>query len=209
MRARSAALAPALLLLALVGAGCGGDDEAEGPTPTSAATATEQSSATTPADGAADAPTETPHADTGVSTSDSLSEQLTKNPDLRTLSTALSTAGLTSVLEKGEYTLFAPNNDAFTKLGTQLDTLLQPSGKADLVNILKFHVVEGKVRLRSLKDGELLTTLQGTRLRVTVRGGQTMIGNSVAKGVIVTPNAKASNGIIHTVDTVLRPKNGA
>jgi uncharacterized surface protein with fasciclin (FAS1) repeats len=118
----------------------------------------------------------------------------------------LNAAGMTSVLTSGRYTVFAPNNDAFTKLGTQLDTLLQPANKAQLQNILKFHLVKGKIRSGRLTDGRLLTTVQGSRVRVSTRGNQLLIGNSLSKATILTPDAKAKNGMIHTIDAVMRPK---
>jgi uncharacterized surface protein with fasciclin (FAS1) repeats len=213
MRARTAALVPALLTLALLGAGCGGgDDSAATPTP-AAATSTPVPGAPSEGANGSGAATTTPSGSdgggTGVSTRDSLSEQISRNPDLRTFSTALNTAGLTSLLDSGTYTVFAPNNDAFTKLGTQLDTLLQPGGKAQLVNILKFHIVKGKFKAKKLKDGKLLTTLQGTRVRVTVKNGDVLLGNNLAKATVLTPDAKAANGITHTVDTVMKPKTGA
>lgn len=215
MRARPAALVPALVAACLIGAGCGGDDEPAA-TPTPAATVsgatggTAQNGAT--GSGAASngsgndgaAPTSAPG---GVTAKDSLATQVAKNPDLRTLRTLLNAAGMASVLDDGRYTVFAPNNDAFTKLGTQLDTLLQPGAKSRLQNILKFHIVKGKIRAKRLTDGRLLTTLQGTRIRVTVQGNQVLIGNSLGKATILTPDAKASNGIIHTIDTVLTPKS--
>jgi uncharacterized surface protein with fasciclin (FAS1) repeats len=202
MRARPAALAPALLAVALLGAGCGGDDN-EGATPTPAAT---QAPAATDSTGASTPTTPDGAPQTGLSEKDSLTTQISKNPDLRTLSTLLNAAGLTSALDEGRYTIFAPNNDAFTKLGTQLDTLLQPANKAELQNILKFHVVKGKIRSKRLPDGRLLTTLQGTRLRITLQDEQVLVGNSLGKATVLTPDATASNGVIHTIDTVLRPK---
>lgn len=207
MRARTAALVPALVAVSLLGAGCGGDDEpAATPTPTAPASASAPQTA--PSGGATPTvPETTPPDPNGITTKDSLSEQIAKNPDLRTLRTLLNAAGMASVLDDGRYTVFAPNNDAFTKLGTQLDTLLQPGAKAQLQNILKFHVVKGKIRSKRLTDGRLLTTLQGTRLRITAEGSQLLIGNSLGKAVVLTPDAQASNGIIHTIDTVLRPKS--
>lgn len=208
MRARTAALVPALVAVSLIGAGCGGDDEPAA-TPTAAAPATAQPTDTTAPSGGTttDGSGTTPTAPNGITTKDSLSEQIAKNPDLRTLRTLLNAAGMSSVLDDGRYTVFAPNNDAFTKLGTQLDTLLQPGAKTQLQNILKFHVVKGKIRSKRLTDGRLLTTLQGTRLRVTASGNQLLIGNSLGKATILTPDAKASNGVIHTIDTVLKPKS--
>ncbi len=211
MRVRPAALAPALVALSLVGAGCGGDDEPAA-TPTPAVDAPSGGAAAPSGGGTAGgAPTggegTTPTSPNGITVKDSLSEQIAKNPDLRTLRTLLNAAGMSSALDDGRYTVFAPNNDAFTKLGTQLDTLLQPGAKTQLQNILKFHVVKGKIRSKRLTDGRLLTTLQGTRIRVTADGNQLLIGNSLGKATVLTPDARASNGVIHIIDSVLKPKS--
>ncbi|MFT4036009.1 MAG: fasciclin domain-containing protein [Patulibacter sp.] len=217
MHARRVAVAPAVIALALAGAGCGGGDDPSTAAATTPAATTPAIVATTPQAGGSGTPephattgaghTETPHAENGLSTKDSLAVQISKNPDLRTFSTAVSSAGLSTLLAHGSYTVFAPNNDAFTKLGSRLDTLLQPSGKAQLTNLLKFQIVKGKVRASQLKNGRLLTTLQGGRLRVRVQGNTTVLKNAVGTTTILVPDGRASNGIIHTIDTVLLPRD--
>lgn len=210
-RLRSLAIASATAaLLAPTLAACGGDD----PTvagPTTSTTPQPAPPATDPASsGDPGVPTgepgsqDRPPAPAGDAT---ITQTIKDNGELKTLSTAITASDLAPLLaQPGPYTVFAPSDDAFTKLGSQLDTLLQPSSKADLSNVLRYHVVSGKLKAKDLKDGELLTTLQGTRLRVNVKGDQIELGNRSGDTQVVSADLPASNGVIHVVDTVLQPR---
>ena len=126
--------------------------------------------------------------------------------NLTTLVTALKAADLVTTLQgPGPFTVFAPSNEAFAKLpaGT-LDTLLKPESKAKLQDTLKYHVVSGKLTAADLKDGQMLTTVQGDKLTVMIKDGKVMIKD--AKGgmaTVQTPNAPQSNGVVHVIDAVL------
>lgn len=217
MNARPIALVSVTLALAGVAAGCGGDDEQNGTATTTTPPAASDTAPSTTNSGSPDdaeapdlVPGENGEPPQGATTpSDrTIAETIEAGSDTSSLKTALTAAGLTEALEQpGPYTIFAPNNDAFAKLGSQLDTLLQPTAKSSLANILKFHVVPGELTVKDLKDDELLTTLQGTRLRVSKKGNTVTLGNSLGKAVIVTQDTDASNGVVHLVDTVLKPKD--
>ena len=127
-----------------------------------------------------------------------------KAGQFNTLAAALKAAGLVDTLKgPGPFTVFAPTDDAFKKLpeGT-VENLLKPENKAQLVKVLTYHVVPGKV---------MSTSLSGKKTEVkTVEGGMLAIDAS-SKGVMVD-NAKvvsadvvADNGVIHLIDTVLMP----
>lgn len=222
MRSRPLAAVLAASVLAFSTAACGGDDEPVAAGPTTVPEASPDSPYTTPEASTDDAPAssddktsadDTPQtqaekdAPKGKANGDLLPVVAAANPDLTNFTTALGAAGLTATLgQNGPYTVFAPNNDGFAKLGTRLDTLLQPASKAELVNILSFHVVSGDYRLKDLKDGTLLTSLQGTRLRVSKKGDTITIGNKLGDARIVSTNVDAGNGVIHVIDTVLAPK---
>lgn len=214
MHARPIALVSATLALAGSVAGCGGDDEQNGTAKTTPPAASSASPAPTPDASSPPAqelvPGENGEPPQGATTpSDrSIVETIEANSDTSSLKTALTAAGLAGTLDQpGPYTIFAPNNDAFAKLGSQLDTLLQPSAKATLASTLKFHVVPGELTVKDLKDDELLTTLQGTRLRVSKQGNTVTLGNSLGKATIVTQDTDASNGVVHLIDSVLTPKD--
>ncbi len=212
MRTPSFALVSATFAVALFAAGCGDDEPgtAEPGTPqasTAPVPETTPSPAPSTPGGSPDDPGSEPPQGSTKASDDTITESIENSADLTSLKTAVGAAGLGSTLEQpGPYTVFAPNNDAFAKLGSRLDTLLQPAAKSDLANILKFHVVSGELKVKDLKDDELLTTLQGDRLRVSKKGNTVTIGNSLGKTTIVAADTDASNGVIHLVDTVLTPK---
>jgi transforming growth factor-beta-induced protein len=130
-------------------------------------------------------------------------ENVSRASNLTTLVTAVKAADLVTTLQgPGPFTVFGPTNDAFKKLpaGT-LDTLLKPENKSMLQDILKYHVVSGNYKVSDLKDGQVLTTVQGSTLKVTKNSGKTMINGAT----IETPDVLQSNGVAHVIDTVLLP----
>lgn len=120
-------------------------------------------------------------------------------PSLSTLVTALTTANLGDALRAdGPFTVFAPSNDAFDDVN---DALLGAilGDNTQLTDLLTYHVVPGRFAAADLSDGQMLTTLQGDQIEVTITGG-----NVFVDGVqVVTPNVEASNGIVHVVGGVL------
>ena len=100
----------------------------------------------------------------------------------------------------GPYTLFAPSDMAFGKLETSvIDNLLKAENKANLTDFMRNHIVDGKVNYTDLKNGEKLKTLGGKEVTIEVKDGKTLIDGSV----IQSRDVKASNGVIHSLDTVL------
>ena len=118
----------------------------------------------------------------------------------KTLATALQAAGLVETLKgKGPFTVFAPTDEAFAKIPkADLDALLKD--KAKLTSVLTYHVVPGAVMAKDVKAG-MVKTVQGSDLTLATTGGVTVNGAKVTKADI-----KASNGVIHVIDTVLMPK---
>ena len=127
------------------------------------------------------------------------------NSDFSTLVAAVSAADLVSTLQSaGPFTVFAPTNAAFAKLpaGT-VNTLLKPENKAQLVSILTYHVVSGKVPASTVVtlNGKSVATVQGASVRITVNGGKVKVNNANVTAVDI----QASNGVIHVIDSVLLP----
>ena len=127
------------------------------------------------------------------------------NETFSTLVAAVTAGDLVGTLSSdGPFTVFAPTNAAFAKLpaGT-VESLLKPENKAQLVSILTYHVVAGKVLSGDVVklNGKNVGTVNGATVRVTVKGGKVMVNNANVTAVDVA----ASNGVIHVIDSVLLP----
>jgi uncharacterized surface protein with fasciclin (FAS1) repeats len=121
----------------------------------------------------------------------------------KTLAAAVTAAGLVETLQgKGPFTVFAPTDAAFASIQKDVDTLLKPENKEKLSKILTYHVVSGKTMAADLKDGQELTTVQGEKLKVSLKNGKVMIGDAH----VSTADVQASNGVVHVIDKVLMPK---
>lgn len=131
-------------------------------------------------------------------------ENAAGSSDHTTLVAAVKAGDLAETLSgAGPFTVFAPTNEAFNKLpaGT-VDNLLKPEMKKDLQGVLTYHVVPGSLRAADLKDGMELTTVQGQKLKVSVKDGKVMINNAN----VAIADVISSNGVTHVVDAVLLPK---
>ena len=127
------------------------------------------------------------------------------NADFETLVAAVKAAGLVETLSgEGPFTVFAPTDDAFAKLpaGT-LENLLKPENKDQLVAILTYHVVAGKVTAADVVKLDTATTVNGAAADVTVSGSTVKIDEAT----VTATDIKASNGIIHVIDTVILPES--
>ncbi len=120
-----------------------------------------------------------------------------------TLVAAVQAAGLVDTLKgEGPFTVFAPTDAAFAALpeGT-VETLLKPENKDQLVSILTYHVIAGKVMSGELSNNLMATTVQGGDVKIMTEGGVTVNGATVTAADI-----EASNGVIHVIDAVILPK---
>ncbi len=132
--------------------------------------------------------------------------------DFTTLVQAVQAAGLVSALQApGPLTVFAPTDAAFAKLpaGT-LETLLKPENKAQLEEILKYHVVSGDVMEADVVklNGQEVETLAGQKLKVQVEGEKVfLIDGKNNKVAVVKTDIPATNGVIHVIDGVLLPQS--
>jgi uncharacterized surface protein with fasciclin (FAS1) repeats len=122
----------------------------------------------------------------------------------KTLVTAVKAAGLVDTLKgKGPFTVFAPTDEAFAKLpnGT-LDNLLKPENKKQLVAILTYHVVPGKVMSKDLAGQKTMAkSVEGSEIAVDATNGV-----KVDNAKVVKADIQASNGVIHAIDAVIMPK---
>merc|ERR1712100_271558 len=123
--------------------------------------------------------------------------------DLSTLVTAVVAADLADTLSSpGPFTVFAPTNDAFGALpaGT-VDTLLKPENKAQLVDVLMFHIVPAKILSTDLKASQNVQTIEGKSLDVIMNDEGVFVGadKTSLKQVTAADNL-ASNGVAHIID---------
>src|SRR5271168_2883225 len=114
---------------------------------------------------------------------------------------ALQTTGLNKTLkEKGPFTVFAPDDAAFSKIpSTALNDIL--GNKARLTNLLKFHVVRANVDAREAARVGTVQTLEGDVLAIQ-KDGKTL---KVEGATVIKADIPCKNGIIYVVDTVLQP----
>lgn len=129
-------------------------------------------------------------------------EKAKENSNLTTFVAALKAAGLLDTLSNGgPYTIFAPSNEAFNQLPKGvLDRLLKPENQKELIAILTYHVVPGKIMAKDAKTMKV-RTLNGQDLNLEAAGGLITVDDAeVIKGDI-----KAKNGVIHVIDEVISP----
>jgi uncharacterized surface protein with fasciclin (FAS1) repeats len=123
-----------------------------------------------------------------------------------TLVAAVQAADLAETLSgAGPFTVFAPTDEAFAKLpaGT-VESLLKPENKAQLISVLTYHVVAGKVPASSVVSLRGATTVNGQRVDIATSNG----GVTVDSANVVQTDIECSNGIIHVIDSVLLPEAG-
>ena len=121
----------------------------------------------------------------------------------QTLAKALQAADLVGTLKgAGPFTVFAPTDEAFSKLpaGT-IENLLRPENKDKLRAILTYHVVAGKVMAADVVKLTSAKTVNGQAVKITHAGGVVKVNNAQ----VVKTDIAASNGVIHVIDTVILP----
>ena len=125
--------------------------------------------------------------------------------DFGTLIQAVTAADLAETLKgDGPFTVFAPTDAAFAALPEgKLDDLLKPENKDELVKVLSYHVVSGKVTAADLA-GKMSSfkTLEGSEVKIDSAGRVAKIN----KAAIKQPDIMASNGVIHVIDKVILPE---
>ncbi len=141
--------------------------------------------------------------DTVILPPDDIVDTAIKDGRFKTLVAAVQAAGLVETLKgEGPFTVFAPTDQAFAKLpaGT-LTTLLKPENKQQLVDILTYHVVAGKLPAAEVVKQFEIKTAQGQPVLVKVDGDKVFINNAQ----VILTDIRAGNGIIHVIDAVILP----
>jgi uncharacterized surface protein with fasciclin (FAS1) repeats len=143
-------------------------------------------------------------------------ENAAESKDHTTLVAAVKAADLVDTLSgKGPFTVFAPTNAAFDKLPKDtVPTLLKPENKAQLTEVLTYHVVSGaysaaKIEKDAAANGGklMLKTVEGDQITLEKSGsGWAVVDQKGDKAMITIADVNQSNGVIHVIDTVLMPK---
>ena len=141
-------------------------------------------------------------AEESKSSNSTVVEIAVNNPDFSILVEAVSKAGLVDALSaEGPFTVFAPTNDAFKSLFSQLGV----SGVKDLTAeqltpILTYHVVSGKVMSTDLSNTSV-ATLNGQKIKIDLSSGV-----KINDSKVVAADIEGKNGVIHVIDSVLLPE---
>lgn len=120
-----------------------------------------------------------------------------------TLIAAVGAADLVETLQSaGPFTVFAPTDEAFAALpeGT-VENLLKPENKDQLIAVLTYHVISGKVMSTDLVDDMMAATVQGSSVTIDLDNGVMVDGANV-----VAADIEATNGVIHVIDAVILPQ---
>ena len=140
----------------------------------------------------------------GKKTSQDIVDTAVAAGSFNTLVAAVQAAGLVDALKAdGPITVFAPTDEAFAQLpaGT-VENLLKPENKDQLVAILTYHVVPGKVDAAKVSKLDSAETLQGESISIAVKDGKVYVDNAK----VITADISASNGVIHVIDQVILPE---
>ena len=119
------------------------------------------------------------------------------------LCTVVKAAGLVETLQgEGPFTVFAPNDDAFSKIEAEtIEALLNPENKDKLTEILTYHVVPGKVMAADVVEISEAETVNGQPLNICVEGDCVMVNEAK----VIKTDIECSNGVIHVIDSVIIP----
>jgi len=139
-------------------------------------------------------------------------------PELSTLAQAVKAAELVDDLSQpGPFTVFAPNNDAFARLGAgTVQQLMQPNAKDQLSGLINYLVIPGKMTqadvVAAIEAGggkAEVKTVQGSTLTATLDAGIVKLTDSQGNATYITkPDVKASNGVVHVVNGIVVPAQG-
>jgi uncharacterized surface protein with fasciclin (FAS1) repeats len=135
-----------------------------------------------------------------------LVDTISNNAEFSTLGKAIIASGLSDIFKgTGPFTVLAPTNEAFNKLPaeTMID-LMKPENKEGLANLLKHHVIDGKIMGDDINRLGTVKTLQGQEIRIDNTNGVKINGVKLK-----AKNTLATNGVIHVIDAVLLLTNVA
>ena len=157
------------------------------------------------------------NAETGMSVTKNISDNLLSAKNLSRFNKALISAGLDETFRsRGPITVFIPDDEAFAKLSAgKMDSLSRFSNLPQLIAVLTYHAVPGKIttgkiagQMNSKTGLATFTTLSGSKLYAKVDGGGIILVDDAGhQSKITKADIQQKNGLINVVDAVLLPKN--
>ncbi|MBE1159647.1 fasciclin domain-containing protein [Dyella acidiphila] len=138
---------------------------------------------------------------TSQASSTNIVDTAVANGSFQTLGKAIDAADLASILKSsGPFTFFAPTDAAFAKLPQgMLDSWFKPENRAELISVLKYHVLPGRASAVEVEKLTAPTMMQGQKAPIT-KDDEAL---SIAGAKITQQDITSSNGVIHAIDTVL------
>lgn len=200
----------AVASLSLVTAACGSNSQPKAESKTSAAPSDDMANmANLVGPGCADYAKQVPEGSGSVSgmAQDPVATAASNNPLLKTLTAAVSgklnpDVNLVDTLNGGEFTVFAPVDDAFGKLPKEtVKTLGTPAGAKTLTSVLTYHVIAGQLSPDEVAGEH--QTVNGAKVTVEGSGDTITVGKDKAK--VICGGVKTANATVYLIDTVLMP----
>ena len=123
--------------------------------------------------------------------------------DLSTFMSLIDAANIAQALQaQGEYTMFAPTNEAFEQLPAgQLEFLQKPENRSELIKLLQAHIIANKVTTAQLQNNQRIQVSDTGFIEVGTGAGPNDF--TIGGASIIEPNVETANGVIHVVDRVL------
>ena len=133
-----------------------------------------------------------------------LIDTIAKQDKFSTFTRLMASSGTNEIISgSGEFTVFVPTNDAFSKIPeAKINELLNEGGQTKLKNLLSYHILPGKVMAASLVSAPSRKAFTGEELMFTDINGLKVNGSAIQ-----ARNLEATNGVVHALETLLTPTN--
>ncbi len=128
-----------------------------------------------------------------------LAQEIEEHAELSIFTQALKYAGVSDMLNEGNYTVFAPTNQAFDDLDEQLNELLKPENKETLKNVLLHHIVVGTYKSNDFKNDQEIIAADQEPLHISVENNTPLLEDIGLK----TTDIETNNGVIHIIDSAM------
>ncbi len=131
-----------------------------------------------------------------------LIETIAKEPKFSTFSRYMGTSNANALFSRpGDFTVFVPTNDAFAKIpDDQMNALLNETDQLKLKALLSYHIVPGKIMAANIGGKQVRNSINGEEINFADYQGIKVNGLPLQ-----SRNIEATNGVVHSLGTVLAP----